>query len=206
MASNKVKSGNGNDSRRGTNRTCTVSDQSAPDFCGTAVINGIAKEIKLSNYKGKYLVLIFYPMDFYYVCLTEIIAFSERIHEFKCLNCEIVACSTDSDLSHCSWLCTDREHGGVGQVNFPLLADKNCRIAKDYGVLNEAEGIAFRATFVIDDKGRIRQSTINDVDVGRCVEEVLRSVRAFQQLKRTREECPMDSELDELKPKIRRKK
>ncbi|XP_067142489.1 peroxiredoxin 2-like [Centruroides vittatus] len=197
MAGKKVK-------RSGAKRTRSNLDQSAPDFCGTAVINGRVKEISLSDYKGRYLVLIFYPMDFSYVCPTEIIAFNERLPEFKCMNCEVVACSTDSYLCHCAWLCTDREHGGVGQVDFPLLADKNCRIARKFGVLNEAEGIVYRALFVIDDRGRIRQSIINDMDVGRSVNETLRSVRACQQVDRNGEECPMDSEL--VEPKSKRKR
>ncbi|CAL1265319.1 unnamed protein product [Larinioides sclopetarius] len=152
----------------------------APNFEGTAVINGAFKTIKLSDYKGKYLVFFFYPLDFTFVCPTEIIAFSERAEEFRKINCEVVACSTDSHFSHLAWINTPRKEGGLGKMNIPLLADKTCDIAKAYGVYKEDAGISFRGLFIIDDEGRLRQITINDLPVGRSVDETLRLVQAFQ--------------------------
>ncbi|XP_077550217.1 peroxiredoxin 2-like isoform X2 [Haemaphysalis longicornis] len=162
----------------------------APDFRGTAVVDGQFKEIKLSDYKNKYLVLFFYPLDFTFVCPTEIIAFSDRVEEFRKINCEVVACSTDSHFSHLAWINTPRKEGGLGSMNIPLLADKDMRISKDYGVLKEDEGIPFRGLFIIDDKGRLRQITMNDLPVGRSVDETLRLVQAFQYTDKHGEVCP----------------
>ncbi|PRD27752.1 UNVERIFIED_CONTAM: Jafrac1 [Trichonephila clavipes] len=116
----------------------------APEFEGVAVINGAFKNIKLSDYQGKYLVLFFYPLDFTFVCPTEIIAFSERAEEFRKINCEVVACSTDSHFSHLAWINTPRKEGGLGKMNIPLLSDKSCVISKAYGVYKEDAGISFR--------------------------------------------------------------
>jgi len=164
--------------------------KAAPAFKGTAVVDGEFKEIKLSDYKGKYLVFFFYPLDFTFVCPTEIIAFSDRAEEFRAIDCEVVACSTDSHFSHLAWVNTPRKQGGLGQMKIPLLADKNCEIAKAYGVYKEDEGIAFRGLFVIDDKGNLRQITINDLPVGRSVDETLRLVQAFQFTDKHGEVCP----------------
>ncbi|XP_015924045.1 peroxiredoxin-2 isoform X1 [Parasteatoda tepidariorum] len=152
----------------------------APDFQGVAVINGAFKDIKLSDYEGKYLVLFFYPLDFTFVCPTEIIAFSDRVEEFKKINCEVVACSTDSHFSHLAWINTPRKEGGLGKMNIPLLADKSCKVSKAYGVYKEDAGITFRGLFIIDEKQNLRQITMNDLPVGRSVDETLRLVQAFQ--------------------------
>ncbi|KAH8035317.1 hypothetical protein HPB51_004558 [Rhipicephalus microplus] len=162
----------------------------APDFCGTAVVDGQFKEIKLSDYKDKYLVLFFYPLDFTFVCPTEIIAFSDRAEEFRKIDCEVVACSTDSHFCHLAWINTPRKEGGLGEMNIPLLADKNSKIARAYGVLKEDEGIPFRGLFIIDNKGLLRQMTINDLPVGRSVDETLRLVQAFQYTDKYGEVCP----------------
>ncbi|XP_075731204.1 peroxiredoxin 2 isoform X1 [Rhipicephalus microplus] len=162
----------------------------APDFCGTAVVDGQFKEIKLSDYKDKYLVLFFYPLDFTFVCPTEIIAFSDRAEEFRKIGCEVVACSTDSHFCHLAWINTPRKEGGLGEMNIPLLADKNSKIARAYGVLKEDEGIPFRGLFIIDNKGLLRQMTINDLPVGRSVDETLRLVQAFQYTDKYGEVCP----------------
>lgn len=162
----------------------------APDFCGTAVVDGQFKEIKLSDYKNKYLVLFFYPLDFTFVCPTEIIAFSDRVEEFRNIGCEIVACSTDSHFCHLAWINTSRKEGGLGQMNIPLLADKNMKIARAYGVLKEDDGVPFRGLFIIDDQGRLRQITMNDLPVGRSVDETLRLVQAFQYTDKHGEVCP----------------
>ncbi|VDM94013.1 unnamed protein product [Onchocerca ochengi] len=118
--------------------------QPAPNFKTTAVVNGDFKEISLNQFKGKYVVLFFYPLDFTFVCPTEIIAFSDRISEFKKLDVAVMACSTDSHFSHLAWVNTDRKMGGLGQMNIPILADTNHAISKAYGVLKEDEGIAYR--------------------------------------------------------------
>jgi len=162
----------------------------APNFQGTAVVDGEFKEIKLADYKGKYLVLFFYPLDFTFVCPTEIIAFSDRVEEFRAINCEVVAASTDSHFSHLAWVNTPRKQGGLGDMKIPLLADKTCDIAKRYGCLKEDEGIAFRGLYIIDEKGNLRQITINDLPVGRSVDETLRLVQAFQFTDKHGEVCP----------------
>ena len=114
------------------------------------------------------------------MCPTEIIAFSDRAEEFRKIGCEVLACSTDSHYSHFAWVNTPRKAGGLGEMKIPLLADTNHSIARDYGVLIETEGIAFRGLFIIDVKGVLRQITINDLPVGRDVDETLRLVQAFQ--------------------------
>ncbi|XP_012263837.2 peroxiredoxin 1 [Athalia rosae] len=162
----------------------------APAFQGTAVVNGQFKEISLSDYKGKYLILFFYPLDFTFVCPTEIVAFSDRVAEFRAIGCEVVAASTDSHFSHLAWINTPRKQGGLGDMNIPLLADKSFKISRDYGVLDEESGIPFRGLFIIDDKQNLRQITVNDLPVGRSVDETLRLVQAFQYTDKYGEVCP----------------
>lgn len=178
--------------------------QPAPTFKGTAVFNNDFKEISLNDYKGKYLVLFFYPLDFTFVCPTEIIAFSDRMSEFKALNTEIVGVSVDSHFSHLSWVNTERKDGGIGKLNYPLLADLTKNISRDYGVLIENEGIALRGSFLIDPNGVVRQITINDLPVGRSVDETLRIIKAFQFVEKHGEVCPAnwnpDSNSDTIKP------
>lgn len=127
-----------------------------------------------------------------FVCPTEIIAFSERAAEFRRHNCELIACSTDSHYTHMAWINTPRAIGGLGQLNIPLLADKSHSIARAYGVLNEDTGIPFRGLFIIDGTQRLRQMTINDLTVGRCVDETLRLVQAFQFTDEHGEVCPVN--------------
>jgi len=162
----------------------------APTFKGLAVVNGEFKEISLDDYKGKYVVLFFYPLDFTFVCPTEIIAFSDRAEEFRKLGCEVVACSTDSHFSHLAWCERPRKQGGLGDMKIPLLADKNMAISRAYGVLKEDEGLAFRGLFIIDGKQKLRQMTVNDLPVGRDVDETLRLVQAFQFTDEHGEVCP----------------
>lgn len=162
----------------------------APNFAGTAVIDGSFKDIKLSDYKGKYLVLFFYPLDFTFVCPTELTSFSDRIKEFKDINCEVVGASTDSHFSHLAWINTSRKDGGLGGLTYPLLSDFNKTISRDYGVLIENAGIALRGTFLIDPQSVVRQMMINDLPVGRSVDEVLRLVKAFQFVEKHGEVCP----------------
>ncbi|GAB1863598.1 thioredoxin-dependent peroxiredoxin [Camponotus japonicus] len=162
----------------------------APFFSGTAVVNGQFKDIKLSDYKGKYVVLFFYPFDFSFVCPTEIIAFSDRVKEFNDVNCEVIAASTDSHFSHLAWVNTSRKQGGLGEMNIPLLADQNRKISHEYGVINEDTGVPFRGLFIIDDKQNVRQITLNDLPVGRSVDETLRLVQAIQYTDKHGEVCP----------------
>ncbi|VDO64663.1 unnamed protein product [Haemonchus placei] len=170
----------------------------APDFATKAVYNGDFIDVKLSDYKGKYTVLFFYPLDFTFVCPTEIIAFSDRVEEFKKIDAAVLACSTDSVFSHLAWINTPRKHGGLGDMKIPVLADTNHQISKDYGVLKDDEGIAYRGAaayisrrlFIIDPKGILRQITINDLPVGRSVDETLRLVQAFQYVDKHGEVCP----------------
>ncbi|CAF2067728.1 unnamed protein product [Rotaria magnacalcarata] len=162
----------------------------APAFKATAVIDGSFKEVSLQDYKGKYVVLFFYPLDFTFVCPTEIIAFSDRAEEFRQINCEILACSTDSHFSHLAWVNTNRKQGGLGKMNIPLVADKTMEISIKYGVLKEDDGIAFRGLFIIDTHGTLRQITVNDLPVGRSVDETLRLVQAFQFTDKYGEVCP----------------
>jgi alkyl hydroperoxide reductase subunit AhpC len=164
--------------------------QPAPDFSGVAVVNGEFKNISLKDYAGKYVVLFFYPLDFTFVCPTEIIAFSDRSDEFRANNCEVICCSTDSQFSHLAWTNTARKQGGLGEMKIPMLADTSLKVSRAYGVLNEEAGIDFRGLFIIDDKGRLRQITMNDLPVGRSVDEVLRLVQAFQYTDKHGEVCP----------------
>uniref|UniRef100_A0AC35U9D4 Thioredoxin domain-containing protein n=1 Tax=Rhabditophanes sp. KR3021 TaxID=114890 RepID=A0AC35U9D4_9BILA len=162
----------------------------APAFTTDAVVDGDFATVSLAQFKGKYVVLFFYPLDFTFVCPTEIIAFSDRIEEFKKINVEVMACSTDSKFSHLAWCETPRKKGGLGNMQIPLLADTNHSIAKDYGVLVENEGIAYRGLFIIDPLGVLRQITVNDLPVGRSVDETLRLVQAFQFTDVHGEVCP----------------
>ena len=163
----------------------------APAFKGTAVVNGQFKDISLSDYKGQYVVLFFYPMDFTFVCPTEIIGFSERADEFQKINCQLIAASTDSHFTHLAWVNTSRKEGGLGKMNIPLLADKNAKISQEYGVYLDDKGVPLRGLFIIDDKGVLRQITINDLPVGRNVDETLRLVQAFQYTDVHGEVCPV---------------
>jgi len=162
----------------------------APEFAGKAVVDGRIKDISLSDYKGKYVVLLFYPADFTFVCPTEIIAFSERAEEFKKEGCEVIAVSTDSEFTHLAWTNTPRESGGLGKMNIPLLADRTQVISTAYGVLKADEGVAFRGLFIVDGNGVLRQITINDLPVGRDVDETLRLVQAFKFTDEHGEVCP----------------
>ena len=163
--------------------------QKAPDFKGQAVVGTGFKEITLKSYKGKWLVLFFYPLDFTFVCPTEIIAFSDRSGDFKKIGAEIVACSVDSHFTHLAWVNTPRNKGGLGELNIPLLADLDKSIGKNYGVLLKA-GMHLRGLFIIDPKGTIRHQTVNDLPVGRNVDEALRIIEGFQYFEKHGEVCP----------------
>merc|ERR1719378_1484131 len=177
----------------------------APDFEAESVLpDGSFGKVKLSDYKGKYLVLFFYPLDFTFVCPTEIIAFSDRADEFRAINCEVLACSVDSHFSHLAWTERPRNKGGLGKMNIPLVSDLTKQISKDYGVLLEDAGISLRGLFIIDDKGTLRQITVNDLPVGRSVDETLRLVQAFKFTDEHGEVCPAGWKpgADTIKPSV----
>ncbi|XP_045539898.1 peroxiredoxin-2 [Papilio machaon] len=161
----------------------------APDFRGTAVVNGEFKEVKLADYAGKYVVLLFYPLDFTFVCPTELIAFSERSKEFDNIQCQVIGVSTDSEFSHLAWTNTPRKDGGLGKLEIPLLADYKKKVSQDYEVLLD-EGFALRGLFLIDGNGILRHMSVNDLPVGRSVDETLRLVKAFQFADKHGEVCP----------------
>lgn len=162
----------------------------APGFTTEAVVDGRFKKISLSDYKGKWVVLFFYPLDFTFVCPTEIIAFSDRFDEFQKLGVQPIAASTDSKFSHLAWIERPRNDGGLGKMNIPVIEDTNHSISRAYGVLKEDEGVAYRGLFIIDPRGILRQITINDMPVGRSVDETIRLVQAFQFVDEHGEVCP----------------
>lgn len=152
----------------------------APTFKKTAVVDGVFEEVSLEQYKGKYVVLAFVPMAFTFVCPTEIVAFSDAVKKFRDIGAEVLFASTDSEYTLLAWTNVARSEGGLGPVDIPLLADTNHSLSRDYGVLIEEEGVALRGLFVIDGNGVVRHITINDLAVGRNVEEALRIVEGFQ--------------------------
>lgn len=154
----------------------------APDFSmlSTKNLETLEEKVSLSDYRGKWLVLFFYPMDFTFVCPTEITALSDRYEEFKDLDCEIVGVSTDSVYTHRAWINTPREENGLGQINYPLGADPNHEVSRAYNVLIEEEGIAQRGLFIIDPEGIVRYQVVTDDNVGRSVDETLRVLQALQ--------------------------
>jgi len=165
--------------------------EQAPKWSATAVVDGEFKKISSDDYKGKYLVFFFYPMDYTFVCPTEILAFSDRAMDFRKINCEVVAASTDSQYCHLAWVSTPKDEGGLGPLKIPLVADKNCQIARKYGIYKEDEGISYRGLFIIDGEQKLRQITINDLPVGRSVDETLRLVQALQYTDKHGEVCPV---------------
>ena len=164
--------------------------QPAPDFKAQAVLpDGSFSEVSLSDYKGKYVLLFFYPLDFTFVCPTEIIAFSEKIAEFEKLGVQVLGASVDSHFSHLAWRNTPRAQGGLGDIKYPLIADLNKEIGKAYDVLLPG-GICLRGLFLIDKKGVVRHQVVNDLPLGRSVDEALRMVMALQFVEENGEVCP----------------
>ncbi|CAK6698529.1 peroxiredoxin [Synechococcus sp. BA-124 BA4] len=163
----------------------------APEFTATAVVDQEFQTVTLSQYRGKYVVLFFYPLDFTFVCPTEITAFSDRYADFTSRNTEVLGVSVDSQFSHLAWVQTDRKQGGLGDIAYPLVADLKKEIASAYNVLDEDAGVALRGLFIIDPDGVIQHATINNLAVGRNVEETLRVLQAFQHVKANPDEvCP----------------
>jgi len=163
----------------------------APDFEATAVYDQEFETVQLSSYRGKkYVILFFYPLDFTFVCPTEITAFSDRFDEFKELSTEILGISVDSEFSHLAWLQTDRAAGGLGDLNYPLISDLKKEICSSFNVLTD-EGVALRGLFIIDKEGVIQHSTINNLAFGRSVDETLRTLQAIQYVQDNPDEvCP----------------
>ncbi|XVF07566.1 hypothetical protein REPUB_Repub06bG0150400 [Reevesia pubescens] len=164
----------------------------APDFEAEAVFDQEFIKVKLSDYIGKkYVILFFYPLDFTFVCPTEITAFSDRHEEFEKINTEIIGVSIDSVFSHLAWVQTDRKSGGLGDLKYPLVSDVTKAISKSFGVLIPDQGIALRGLFIIDKEGIIQHSTINNLAIGRSVDETMRTLQALQYVQENPDEvCP----------------
>lgn len=171
----------------------TLVQKTAPDFTADAVLGTDFTTVTLSKYRGKWVVLYFYPLDFTFVCPTEITAFEDHLEEFKKLNTEVIGVSTDSKFSHLGWVNTPRNEGGLGKLRYPLVADFTKKIASDYGVLLEG-GMALRALFIIDPDGKVAYQTVHDLNIGRNTREVLRVLQALQFSKTHGEVCPADWE------------
>jgi peroxiredoxin (alkyl hydroperoxide reductase subunit C) len=169
----------------------TLVTKPAPDFTANAVLadNSIDENFTLSSMRGKYVVLFFYPLDFTFVCPTEILAFDEALDEFKKKNAEVVGVSVDSQYTHLAWKKTPTDNGGIGPIRYPLVADLKKEIARDYGVLFEDE-VALRGLFLIDREGIIRHAVINDLPLGRNVSEALRMLDALRFHEEKGDVCP----------------
>ncbi|MBI2520715.1 MAG: peroxiredoxin [Bdellovibrio sp.] len=162
----------------------------APEWKADALIGTEFKILSSLDFRGKWKVLFFYPLDFTFVCPTEIVAFNEASARFKELNCEVLGCSVDSKFSHLAWSKIPRAQGGIGELKIPLLADVSKKMAADFGVLLD-DGMALRGLFIIDDNDIIQHCTINNLSVGRNVDETLRLVEAFQYTQKYGEVCPV---------------
>ncbi len=165
--------------------------QPAPDFTATAVMgdNSFKEDFKLSDYRGKYVVLFFYPLDFTFVCPSEIIAFDHRLKEFEDRDVQVIGVSVDSHFTHLAWKNTPVEQGGIGQVRYPLVADITKQISADYDVLFDG-AVALRGSFLIDKDGVVRHQVVNDLPLGRNIDEMLRMVDALQFHEKHGEVCP----------------
>lgn len=167
----------------------TLVQKPAPDFKAEALIGEDFKTLSLADFKGKWVCLFFYPLDFTFVCPTEITAFNDAAKSFKEANCEIIGCSVDSKFSHLAWAKTPRKDGGLGKLTIPLLADITKSIARSYGVLVN-DSIALRGLFLINPQGNVQYSVVHDLGIGRNVDETLRVLKALQEVAKTGEVCP----------------
>jgi len=163
----------------------------APDFTAPAVMpdGSIREAYSLSDSHGAYRILFFYPFDFSFVCPTELLALHDAMEAFRERECQVMAISTDSQFSHLAWRRTPVEEGGIGPVSFPMVADLDKRISRDYGVL-AGEAAAFRATFLVDRQGTVRHLSVNDMDIGRNIQEILRTLDAVRRFDATGKFCP----------------
>lgn len=168
-----------------------LTGKKAPNFKATAVFGKDFREVQLSDYQGKYVVLFFYPLDFTFVCPTELHAFQAKHAAFKERGVELLGCSVDSQFSHWAWLNTPKNKGGIEGVQYGLVSDLGGRIARDFDVLND-DGVAYRGLFLIDRNGVVRHQVINDLPLGRSVDEAIRMVDALQHFEKNGEVCPAD--------------
>ncbi len=175
----------------------------APDFTATAVMpdNTFKENFKLSDYRGKYVLLFFYPLDFTFVCPSEILAFNKAVQEFESNDCQLVGVSVDSHFSHFAWKNTPVNEGGIGNIQYPLVADLDKSISRNFGVLLEL-GIALRGLFLLDRNGIIRHQVVNDLPLGRSVNESLRVLHALQFTEEHGDVCPANWQKgeDAMKP------
>ena len=168
----------------------TLVTQKAPDFTATAVMaDNSFEEIRLSDYRGKYTLLFFYPLDFTFVCPSEILAFNRKVEEFNKKDCQLIGISVDSHFTHLAWKETEIEKGGIGNVQYPLVADIKKEIARAYGVLHD-DSVALRGLFLIDKEGVVRHAVVNDLPLGRNVDEALRMLDALRFTEEHGEVCP----------------
>nr|QCI08386.1 2-Cys peroxiredoxin [Ptilothamnion sphaericum] len=172
------------------NKTDIKVGHPAPNFSAIAVHEQEFKQIKLSDYLGQYVILLFYPLDFTFVCPTEIIAFSDSYEKLRSLNTEVLGISVDSEYCHLAWIQIDRESGGVGDLKYPLVSDLSKNISNEYNILTE-DGKSLRGLFIIDKEGVLQHSLINNLDFGRSVDETLRTLQAIQYVQNNPDEvCP----------------
>jgi peroxiredoxin (alkyl hydroperoxide reductase subunit C) len=164
--------------------------QPAPDFSAMAVVGKEFKQIKLSDYRGKYVILFFYPLDFTFVCPTEIVGFDAKVKEFERRGAQVIAVSVDSHYTHLAWKQTARKDGGLGDIGYPIVSDLTKNISRDYGVLLEGAGVALRGLFLVDKEGKLRHMVVNDLPIGRSVDEALRVLDALQFHEKHGEVCP----------------
>ncbi len=171
---------------------CTLVTKQAPDFTATAVLpnNTFDDKFQLSAQQGKYVVLFFYPLDFTFVCPTEIVAFDKKLAEFKKRDCEVIGVSVDSHFTHLAWKNTPLEKGGIGNIQYPLVSDLSHQISKSFGVLLEPGSVALRGLFLIDKGGVVRHAVINDLPIGRSVDEAIRTLDALRHFEQHGEVCP----------------
>ena len=169
----------------------TLVTKQAPDFTATAVMgdNSFKEDFKLSDFRGKYVILFFYPLDFTFVCPSEIIAFDKALAKFQEKNCEVIGVSIDSQFTHLAWKNTPINDGGIGNIQYPLVADLDKKISRQYGVLLDM-GVALRGTFLIDKEGVIRHAVINDLPLGRSIDEAMRMVDALEFHESHGDVCP----------------
>ena len=164
----------------------------APTFTATAVMpdNSFKEDFKLEDYRGKHVVLFFYPLDFTFVCPTEILEFNHKLAEFEKRGVQVIGCSTDSHFSHLAWKNQDVKEGGIGDIRYPLVSDFSKAISRDYGVLLEEDGVALRGSFLIDKDGVLQHAVINNLPLGRNIDEMIRMVDALQFTEKHGEVCP----------------
>ena len=170
----------------------TLVGKKAPSFTAPTVLpdNTISDDFSLENFKGKYVALFFYPLDFTFVCPTEIIEFNRKLGQFKERGAEVVGVSVDSQFTHLAWKNTPVNKGGIGNIGYPLVADMTKKISRRYGVLLKDAGVALRGTFLIDREGVVKHAVVNDLGLGRNIDETLRTLDALQHLEQNGEVCP----------------